>query len=184
MAEEGFVYIINLDGSYLSESIEGPDPRLNKIGSTSNLSARIDKFQTGSPYRINLNLKKGPTPYYESLETVLHKHFEPQRLHGEWFFLEKEDLTFIENLDLPSQQLEPSDGKPHCLKRKKGRSNYELFFDSEEKKNEFLDADFPYDNNYIRKLNDGENWQERKANFSKLSEYPIRGISVYSFDGY
>lgn len=53
-----------------------------KIGTTSNLRARLRTIQTGSPVRLEVLWS---CPGGRNLEAYLHDAFSPLRLEGEWF---------------------------------------------------------------------------------------------------
>lgn len=55
---------------------------LVKIGLASNVHKRLSGLQTGSPTKLKL---VGSIVFDASLEKLLHKHFEDDHSHGEWF---------------------------------------------------------------------------------------------------
>lgn len=64
-----------------------------KIGYTTDLLARIDTLQTGSPYELKLILCfRG----FTQTERELHAKFRKDRMRGEWFSPSEELMAFIE----------------------------------------------------------------------------------------
>lgn len=59
-----------------------PGSRVAKIGTTSNLRARLRAIQTGYPLRLEVLWS---CPGGRRLESWLHSAFESRRLEGEWF---------------------------------------------------------------------------------------------------
>lgn len=65
-----------------------------KIGLAKNLSSRLSAIQSGSPYSIQCIVKfKCSEPKY--CESMLHEIFNGQKIRGEWFLLDKQDILFI-----------------------------------------------------------------------------------------
>jgi hypothetical protein len=68
---ESCVYLIGAAGSTVA-----------KIGKSTDVQGRRGALQTGSPVKLEI---LATVPGDIDLEGALHAHFEPQRLHGEWF---------------------------------------------------------------------------------------------------
>lgn len=62
--------------------VGGPADGVVKIGTTSNLSARLRQLQTSSPYELCVLWSFGGD---WRLESHLHQHFAEKQLKGEWF---------------------------------------------------------------------------------------------------
>lgn len=62
--------------------IGSPDARPVKIGTSQRPTARLAACQAGSPVPLTLLWE---TPGDRFLEELLHEHFAPFRIHGEWF---------------------------------------------------------------------------------------------------
>lgn len=77
---------------YILESNE-----LYKIGVTKSLKARVKQAKTFSAYPVKL------VCFYKAIdssnayekESLLHEKFANKRMNGEWFFLDKNDLSWI-----------------------------------------------------------------------------------------
>lgn len=65
-----------------------PGSRIAKIGTTSNLRARLRALQTGHPFRLEVLWS---CPGGRRLESWLHKGLAPRRLEGEWFDFDEYD---------------------------------------------------------------------------------------------
>jgi hypothetical protein len=65
-----------------------------KIGSTNNVSARVDQLQTGNPYPLIVD-SYYKFDYADSVERCLHSKFKNKRVSGEWFNLENDDLQML-----------------------------------------------------------------------------------------
>lgn len=65
-----------------------------KIGYAANLEARLKSHQTSSPFAVRLAIG-----YFvgnmKAEEAILHAMFDANRVRGEWFRLEREDLEAI-----------------------------------------------------------------------------------------
>ena len=81
--KEGFVYI----AKQLNET------DVYKIGVTNNIQKRGKTFRTGNAFVEMIASKK--TSDYLFLEKRLHETYKNQRFSGEWFKLNKDDLTSI-----------------------------------------------------------------------------------------
>jgi len=63
-----------------------------KIGRTKNLSERMRKFNTYSPFGCEL-LGTIETSQSEKLEQHLHQKYRTQRVNGEWFLISEQDVN-------------------------------------------------------------------------------------------
>ncbi len=84
----GFVYILeNINDSNI----------VYKIGfTTGTIQSRIKPLQTGNAYEIT-ELYKFPTKYNRKLEISLHRHYKMDRMKGEWFKIEENEVkNFLE----------------------------------------------------------------------------------------
>lgn len=85
-----------------------------KIGSTKKLDQRLMQFGVKLPFDIKIvhiiYCENGDTT-----EKLLHKHFGNKRLNGEWFSLNKNDLSDIKNLNLPKKILKSINGMYHQM---------------------------------------------------------------------
>ena len=79
MSKLGFIYLI--DGGN----------GLFKIGKAKDPYARFKDLQVGSPVKLNL-LHQIDSIQPNRVEYQLHKYFDKQRNHGEWFKLTKEQV--------------------------------------------------------------------------------------------
>lgn len=81
----GYVYFVQ---EYMNGSF--------KIGKTKNIEKRMNIFGVKLPFENKLiHLIK--TGNHHQTEAAFHKHFSEKRLEGEWFALNKEDITWIKN---------------------------------------------------------------------------------------
>lgn len=78
------VYVINAIGT-----------NRYKIGYSKNLNARLKAFRTALPYKIDLVFYV-ITKHHASLEKHLHIDFKDNRVIGEWFEFENEDISKVE----------------------------------------------------------------------------------------
>lgn len=85
---KGWVYLIRENG----------DDLLHKIGvTTGDIDKRIKKLQTGNGNQLVLvNSYQTSTPF--KLEKMLHRHFSENREEGEWFLLDKNDISKFSEL--------------------------------------------------------------------------------------
>lgn len=81
MTSEERVYVIGTPGS-----------NTVKIGRTIDLVKRLADIQRMSPVPLEVLWS---TPGGHELETRLHRHFKPQRSHGEWFTFESDPIMAI-----------------------------------------------------------------------------------------
>lgn len=72
---------------------------LIKIGKSTHVKSRMKDLQGGSPDRITL-LATVLDPSGWTLERILHKKFDADRSHGEWFFPSEGLLAFIAALPI------------------------------------------------------------------------------------
>lgn len=72
-------------------------PNPTKIGRTDCLEMRLSSLQTGCWLSIEV-LKWMPIEDARHFEQILHLRFDIQRLNGEWFNLDEEDLKIIETM--------------------------------------------------------------------------------------
>jgi len=84
----GFVYI--LENTNDSNTVY-------KIGfTTGTIQSRIKPLQTGNAYEIT-ELYKFPTKYNRRLETAMHRYYKMDRMKGEWFNIEDNEVkNFLE----------------------------------------------------------------------------------------
>ncbi|HDX9630885.1 TPA: GIY-YIG nuclease family protein [Bacillus cereus] len=83
-----------------------------KIGSTKKLDQRLMQFGVKLPFDIKIV----HIIYSENgdiTEKLLHKYFSSKRLNGEWFSLNKKDLSDVKNLNLPKKILKSINGMYH-----------------------------------------------------------------------
>jgi predicted GIY-YIG superfamily endonuclease len=78
------VYLINQEGT-----------DLYKIGVTKNLSKRLSALQTSSPVKLVV-VKQFNTNYGYKLEKNLHSFFRSNKLEGEWFRLDIQQVNLFE----------------------------------------------------------------------------------------
>lgn len=66
-----------------------------KIGISASPDKRLKQLQTGSPYKLSFHLliECHDEAAAQRLESILHKHFEPYRMSGEWFRLDAHAVT-------------------------------------------------------------------------------------------
>lgn len=69
-----------------------PGQRIAKIGTTSNLPARLRAIQTGHPFRLEVLWS---CPGGRRLESWLHEGLAARRLTGEWFDFGEFDPVFV-----------------------------------------------------------------------------------------
>lgn len=82
--ESGFLYLMVEDSR-----------RLIKIGISKNPPKREQQLNTTKiPYKVRL-FKQIQTPHYKKAERILHKMYHKQRIDGEWFALEPEEVTCL-----------------------------------------------------------------------------------------
>ena len=86
---------------YLIKS-EHPDMDVYKIGYSKHPEKRIDKLKTGNPYPLSL-VAKFKTKHNRLVETTLHNNYGHQKLNGEWFEL---DFDQVHNFINRCQELE------------------------------------------------------------------------------
>src|SRR6267143_784005 len=75
--------------------IQGQQTKLIKIGVSKDPMKRLEDHQTSSPDRLTL---LGAVHTYS--EKYIHRRFERDRVHGEWFRPSEELLAFIKSLRL------------------------------------------------------------------------------------
>jgi len=81
-----------------------------KIGTTSNLKARLSAIRTSSSERVGLACA---IPGTEALEQLLHERFAETRVRGEWFAPSPELVAFIDGARLMHGQIAQClDGMP------------------------------------------------------------------------
>ena len=68
-----------------------------KIGFATDLDARLQKIQLGTPDRLFV-VHKFRTRFYAELEKILHQRFAHKRLRGEWFDLNQDDFNYLFSL--------------------------------------------------------------------------------------
>lgn len=71
-----------------------------KIGvTTGSIEGRVSTLQVGNPFKLELvfAIKTEKADY---LEKVIHNHFSPKRLRGEWFELTSDDFGELDTLIL------------------------------------------------------------------------------------
>lgn len=69
-----------------------PGHRIAKVGTTSNLPARLRAIQTGHPFRLEVLWS---CPGGRRLESWLHEGLAPRRLTGEWFDFDELDPALV-----------------------------------------------------------------------------------------
>ncbi|HSJ37679.1 MAG TPA: GIY-YIG nuclease family protein [Planococcus sp. (in: firmicutes)] len=79
----GYVYFVQ---EYMNGSF--------KIGKTKNIEKRMNIFGVKLPFENKL-IYLIKTGNHHQTEVAFHKHFSDKRLEGEWFALNKEDLSWI-----------------------------------------------------------------------------------------
>lgn len=79
----GYVYFVQ---EYMNGSF--------KIGKTKNLEKRMNVFGVKLPFENKL-IYLVKTGNHHQTEVAFHKHFADKRLEGEWFALNKDDLSWI-----------------------------------------------------------------------------------------
>jgi len=62
-----------------------------KIGRTNSLKRRMSELQTGNPVQLRL-LGYIVSSEEAALEARLHREFQQKRGHGEWFYIEAEEI--------------------------------------------------------------------------------------------
>ena len=78
----GWIYLIG----------QRDDPNKFKIGVTKgSIEKRLKKLQTGNAEELYV-LKNFQTETPFTLEKMLHRHFAPNRMVGEWFYLNDDDI--------------------------------------------------------------------------------------------
>jgi hypothetical protein len=82
--QEGYVYFI-----YIPERYE--QFKCVKIGQTKNLKQRLAALQTGNPWKLSIYRYVKSTDYVK-YERELHKKYQEQRFHNEWFTITLEDV--------------------------------------------------------------------------------------------
>lgn len=85
----GFIYLVEAEG-------------LNryKIGITGNVKDRIKRIQTSSPVKVNL-ITSSERVDFKELEIELHEDYRKNRVIGEWFELNQEELEAITKRVMP-----------------------------------------------------------------------------------
>lgn len=78
------VYVIGQPGK--------SERRIAKVGTTTNLRARLRAIQTGHPFRLEVLWS---CPGGRRLESWLHEGLAPRRLEGEWFDFEEFDPALV-----------------------------------------------------------------------------------------
>lgn len=69
---------------------------LTKIGRSSDPSSREKTIMSD---RSTCELIWNSIPCHGYYERILHKHFNPKRIRGEWFLLNESDIEFIKSYD-------------------------------------------------------------------------------------
>jgi hypothetical protein len=69
-----------------------PGHQIAKVGTTSNLRARLRAIQTGHPFRLQV---LWACPGGRRLEAWLHEGLAPRRLQGEWFDFDEFDPVLV-----------------------------------------------------------------------------------------
>ena len=86
---QAYVYIIKV-------SSEG----IYKVGVSKNVKRRVKQLQTGNPEPIEI-VKTFLSNYPYKIESVLHRRFKINHVHGECYYLSKQDIeNFEENCAL------------------------------------------------------------------------------------
>jgi len=81
---KGYVYLLKSKDLY-------------KIGITENIQGRIRHYRTSNPFGIDL-LFQGKVRLRKRTEDDLNNRFERKRVKGEWFKLNKEDVSTIKSI--------------------------------------------------------------------------------------
>lgn len=68
-----------------------------KIGSTRDINSRMQQLATGNPFDITIE-KLYSFKNSEIVERSLHQKFEKQRHRGEWFILDEDSFSDIDNI--------------------------------------------------------------------------------------
>ncbi|UJF27570.1 GIY-YIG nuclease family protein [Planococcus sp. 107-1] len=104
----GYIYFVQ---EYMNGSF--------KIGKTKNLEKRMNIFGVKLPFENKL-IFLIKTGNHHQTEVAFHKHFSDKRLEGEWFALNKEDLTWIragKYTDEINQTIFPAEEKKNPVRR-------------------------------------------------------------------
>lgn len=78
--EPGFVYVVRMEGS-----------EYFKVGRSVDVPKRMSEFGILLPFPYDLAFTHR-VPNARHAEGLLHKEFDPKRIHGEWFLLNQNDL--------------------------------------------------------------------------------------------
>lgn len=86
--------------------------RYCKIGRTTNLSGRLQRFGIELPFNHNL-IHLIYTGNSSKAETALHRRFKAQRMNGEWFALSDDDIEFIKSISAMGPIVIHAEGNGH-----------------------------------------------------------------------
>jgi hypothetical protein len=81
----GCVYVLKVGDRY-------------KIGRTENLTSRLRSIQTSNPKAIEV-VHTIESEDFAAIEKAIHRKFKDQRVRGEWFKLDRDDLAWITSTD-------------------------------------------------------------------------------------
>jgi hypothetical protein len=70
------------------------DTDLYKIGVTKDIENRLNQLQTGNPFEFHVHEFCITEKCWE-LETMLHKHLKDRRFKGEWFLINKGEISSV-----------------------------------------------------------------------------------------
>jgi hypothetical protein len=88
MGGEDFLYFFQLGNQ-----------NIVKIGVSNKPPKRKHDLETKLPYKLTL-LKKFKFKDAYKIESLLHEHFDAQRMNGEWFQLDVKEVNYIKNMNL------------------------------------------------------------------------------------
>lgn len=87
------LYILFTEKGFVKEEGGLTEKVTCKIGVTNNPKVRFDQLQTGMHEPLAAHVWKLNSP--ETIEKSLHVIFRSNRLHGEWFEIDREDFKAI-----------------------------------------------------------------------------------------
>lgn len=84
--------------------IENPENETYKIGKSKNPNKRLKQLQTANGIKLNL-IHCFESEFVDTIERYLHKRFLSCKIEGEWFKLNKEQVTNFETYFKKEEEL-------------------------------------------------------------------------------
>lgn len=139
-----------------------------KIGKTKNVEKRMNLFGVKLPFENQLVFLINSADHHQT-EVAFHKHFSSKRLEGEWFALNKEDISWIKAGHY-TPEINQTIIPPLEPQKKKADS------DNKNDNNPLTSKQLEFAKTLIKKLEDE---YELVADYNSLTEADLKRLSVY-----